>query len=63
MGSTSDKIKGTGNEIAGKVKQGVGEMTDNPKLEAEGHLQEAKGSMQKGVGKAKDAVKGAVDRL
>jgi uncharacterized protein YjbJ (UPF0337 family) len=63
MGSISDKIKGTGNELMGKAKQGVGEMTDNQKLKAEGHLQEGKGVTQKAVGKAKDAVKKTVDRL
>lgn len=63
MSSTSDKIKGTGNELMGKAKQGVGEMTDNPKLKAEGHVQEGKGVTQKAIGEAKDAVKKTVDRL
>ena len=61
MSSTSDKLKGTGNQIAGKVKQGVGEATDDPQLKGEGKLQEAKGDLQKAVGKAKDAVKKAID--
>lgn len=63
MGSTSDKLKGTGNQVMGKIKQGVGEATDNPKLEAEGHLQEGKGVTQKAIGNAKEAVKKTVDRL
>ncbi|MCP8897153.1 CsbD family protein [Shinella daejeonensis] len=63
MGSTSDKVKGAANEMAGKAKKAVGKATDNPKLRAEGAGQEAKGKTQKAVGKAKDAVKGAVDRL
>ena len=54
MGSTSDKVNG-------KVKQGVGEATDDPALKGEGKLQEAKGDLQKAVGKAKDAVKKAAD--
>jgi len=61
MSSTSDKLKGTGNQIAGKVKQGIGEATDDPQLKGEGKLQEAKGDLQKAVGKAKDAVKKAID--
>ena len=32
MGSTSDKVKGTANQAIGKVKQGVGEATDDPAL-------------------------------
>lgn len=63
MGSTSDKMKGTGNQVMGKIKQGVGQATDNPKLEAEGHLQEGKGVTQKAIGNAKEAVKKTVDRL
>ena len=36
MGSTSDKISGTANEVAGKVKQGLGKATGNDQLRAEG---------------------------
>ncbi|WP_181703055.1 CsbD family protein [Chthonobacter albigriseus] len=63
MGSMSDKIKGKANEAVGNLKQGVGRATDDPALEAEGHLQERKGEGQQVVGKAKDAVKTAVDKL
>ena len=46
MSSTTDKLKGTANQAIGKVKQGVGEATDDPALKSEGHLQEAKGDVQ-----------------
>ena len=36
MSSTTDKLKGTANQVAGKVKQGVGEATDDPALKGEG---------------------------
>jgi uncharacterized protein YjbJ (UPF0337 family) len=62
MSSTSDKIKGLANEAAGNVKQGVGKMTDNDRLRAEGKAQEIKGEAQQAVGKAKDAVKNVVDK-
>ncbi|WP_311272508.1 MULTISPECIES: CsbD family protein [unclassified Rhizobium] len=62
MGSTSDKISGTANEVAGKVKQGLGNATGNDQLRAEGAAQETKGKIQSTIGKAKDAVKGAIDR-
>ena len=62
MGSTSDKISGTANEVAGKVKQGLGKATGNDRLRAEGAAQETKGRIQSTIGKAKDAVKGAIDR-
>ncbi|PYE46359.1 uncharacterized protein YjbJ (UPF0337 family) [Rhizobium sp. PP-F2F-G20b] len=63
MGSISDKVSGLANEAAGNVKQGVGKMTDNERLQAEGKAQEVKGEFQQASGKAKDTVKGAVDRL
>ena len=44
MSSTTDKVKGTANQVAGKVKQGVGEATDDPALKGEG--KEARASRQ-----------------
>lgn len=62
MSSTGDKVKGMANEAVGNVKQGVGKVTDNSKLRAEGKAQEVKGETQQAVGKAKDAVKKVVDK-
>ena len=59
MSSTTDKIKGTANEVAGKAKQGIGEATDNQSLKNEGDTQEIKGKGQKVVGDVKDGVKKA----
>ena len=61
MSSTTDKIKGTANQVAGKIKQGVGEATDDHQLKGEVKLQEAKGNVQKAVGDAKAAVKKVAD--
>ena len=36
MGSTSDKISGKANELAGKAKQAIGDATDNRSLQAKG---------------------------
>jgi uncharacterized protein YjbJ (UPF0337 family) len=63
MGSTADKIKGYANEAVGKAKQGVGKVVGNDRLRAKGAAQEAKGDVQKTVGKAKDAIKGAADKV
>jgi uncharacterized protein YjbJ (UPF0337 family) len=60
MSATTDKIKGLANEAAGNVKQAVGKMTDNPKLQAEGVMQEKKGEAQQAIGKAKSAIRDAV---
>ena len=60
MSSTTDKIKGAVNEAVGNAKQGIGNVTGNDKLKAEGKAQELKGEAQRGIGEAKDAVKNAV---
>mgnify|MGYP000560000853 FL=1 len=59
MSSTSDKAKGLANGAVGNVKQGVGKVTGNDKLRAEGVVQEKKGEVQKAVGDTKYAVKKA----
>ena len=59
MSSTSDKAKGLKDELVGNIKQGVGKVTGNDKLHAEGVLQEKKGQVEKAVGDTKDAVKKA----
>ena len=62
MSSTTDKIKGLANEAVGNLKQGVGNVTGNDKLVAEGKVQELKGEAQKTVGDAKDGVSSLVDK-
>jgi uncharacterized protein YjbJ (UPF0337 family) len=62
MSSTMDKVKGTANEAAGQVKQGVGKAVGSDKLRTEGAAQELKGHAQKTVGDAKEAVKEATNR-
>ena len=61
MGSTNDKITGLANEAKGQIKQNVGKIIGNPKLEAEGAVQKQVGAAQHAVGKAKDAIKKVVD--
>lgn len=63
MSSTTDRIKGAANEVAGKAKQGIGEAVGSDKMKAEGAIQEAKGSLQTASGKAKDAAKNVVDKM
>ena len=52
MGELTDKAKGIGNEIAGKIKQ----QSDDEETRAEGHVQEAKGEAQNLKGKIKGAL-------
>jgi uncharacterized protein YjbJ (UPF0337 family) len=63
MTSTTDKIKGAANEVAGSIKKGVGEAIGNPKLEVKGGAQKLKGEAQSAVGGAKDAVKDAAHKV
>jgi len=62
MGSTSDKVSGLANQAAGKIKEGVGKVTGDAKLETEGAAQDVKGKVQKGIGEAKGAIKDAVNK-
>jgi uncharacterized protein YjbJ (UPF0337 family) len=62
MSSTTDKIKGTGNEAIGKAKQGIGEAIGSEKLQGEGAIQELKGKGQNALGDAKEATKDAADK-
>ena len=56
MSSTDDKARGTANDVAGNVKQVVGNLTGDNDLKAEGAAQETKGDAQKALGNAKDAI-------
>lgn len=63
MSSTTDKIKGAANEAAGNIKQSIGKVTGNEKLQAEGKAQEVEGKTQRAVGGAKEGVKNAADAV
>ena len=50
-----DTAKGTLDKLVGKVKETVGHLTGDEKLENAGRLDQAKGSVEKTAGHAKDA--------
>ena len=52
--STKDKAKGKFYEVAGKVKEKVGRVTNDPNLEAEGQGETIGGKMLKKIGKMKE---------
>ncbi|MFC5338846.1 CsbD family protein [Leucobacter denitrificans] len=58
----SDKMEAGIDKAKGKVKESVGEMTDNEKLEAEGKLDQVKGDAKSAVENAKDGFKDAFDK-
>lgn len=60
---SGDKIKGKLEEVGGKIKEGVGDATDNESLEAEGHGDQLSGKgkqvggdVKEGLGNVKDDV-------
>jgi uncharacterized protein YjbJ (UPF0337 family) len=54
MGLT-DKAKNEAEIATGKVKEGVGDATDNERLQAEGETDQASGNMKQAGEKVKDA--------
>jgi uncharacterized protein YjbJ (UPF0337 family) len=58
-----DELEGKAEQLKGKVKQGVGDLTDNERLHDEGLADEAEGNVQEGYGKAKRTVGEAIEDL
>ena len=56
-----DRVNGMIDEVAGGVKRKAVELTDNTRLQVEGMAQQAKGKTEGAWGKAKEAVKDAID--
>lgn len=51
-----DKLAGEGRDIAGKVKETVGDVTGDSRLQGEGFADQVGGKVQKAVGAARDAL-------
>ena len=62
-----DEIAGKTDRLKGKLKQAIGNATDDPELHDEGVADEAAGSVREGVGTAKrkvgDTVKNIGDKI
>ena len=56
MSINNDQVKGRANEAIGKVKETVGEVVGNKKLEIKGAIQKNIGVVQSKVGDAKSAI-------
>ena len=48
-----DEVKGKGKQIKGAIKDKIGEVTNNPRLEAEGEAERLQGQVQETVGKGR----------
>jgi uncharacterized protein YjbJ (UPF0337 family) len=57
------QIKGSWNELKGKLKQQYGNLTDNDLVFSEGKEDELLGRLQKKLGKSKDEVRQMIEKL
>ena len=57
-----DRVDGIGKKITGSVKEAIGKVTGDTKLQAEGTADKATGTAQNAVGGAKDTVRDAVKK-
>ena len=57
-----DKVKGTLDDAAGRVKRQVGEWTGDTGTQVDGAAQQVKGKVEKAVGNLRDAVKPGTTR-
>ena len=55
-----DEVKGVGKQAKGAVKDAVGGLTGNEKLQAEGKADKVVGKVQQKVGEAKDDTRDAL---
>jgi uncharacterized protein YjbJ (UPF0337 family) len=53
-----DRVEGAAHQAKGKVKEVVGKVTGDSKLEAEGTTEKVAGKVQNTVGGLKDAIRG-----
>ncbi|WP_425991360.1 CsbD family protein [Brevundimonas sp. TWP2-3-2] len=51
-----DRIEGAAKNIGGNIKEGVGNVTGDEKLKAEGKAEQVEGKIQNTIGGIKDAI-------
>jgi uncharacterized protein YjbJ (UPF0337 family) len=58
-----DELKGRTDQAKGKIKQAVGDLTDDERLHDEGVADEASGDVQEGFGRARRKVGEAIEDI
>ena len=58
-----NRVEGAWDKAKGAVKEGVGKLTGDEKMQAEGMADKAKGKAESAVGGAKDTVRDAADKI
>lgn len=57
-----DRIEGAAKQVKGTIKEAVGKVTGDVKIQAEGVAEKAAGKVQSSVGGAKDALRDAAKK-
>lgn len=57
-----DEVKGKGKQIKGTIKEKLGEMTGNQRLEAEGEVEHLKGTVQEKLGRGRRKVGDVIEK-
>ena len=60
---TNLKMKGSWNEVKGKLKQKYADLTDDDLMYAEGKEEELFGRLQKRLGKSKEEIRKEIERI
>ena len=60
MNENKERTKGQLEELGGNIKQGLGNLTGNERMEAEGRAQELRGEERQATAKAIGSAKGTV---
>ena len=61
--TTKLQLKGTWNEVKGKLKQKYGQLTDDDLSFADGKEDELLGRLQQKLGKTKEDLRGEIEKL
>ena len=56
-----NRVEGAWDKVKGNVKEGIGKVTGDEKMEAEGKTDQVKGKTESAVGGAKDTVRDATE--
>ncbi len=59
----SDRVEGRGKDLLGQGKEGLGNITHDRDMQAEGKGDQLEGGVQSGWGDAKDKVRDVVDDI
>jgi uncharacterized protein YjbJ (UPF0337 family) len=57
-----DRIEGAAKQVKGTIKEAIGKVTGDTKIEAEGIAEKAAGKIHSSVGNAKDAARDVLNK-